>query len=131
MWIAATPSATQHYVCHDALRQDLISESESKKIEFLYNTAFHCKLLNYFPSFRLVVQFANSCCMLLHISGSEKLVMTIKWPTLRCIRGESICICGTGICICRGFWMVFSAHTYTGNFCVPTDAFRLLQLQFR
>jgi len=95
MWIAATPSATQHYVCHDALRQDLISKPESKKIEFLYNTAFHCKLLNYFPSFRLVVQFANSCCMLLHISGSEKLVMTIKWPTLRCIRGESICICGT------------------------------------
>lgn len=69
------------------------SLAKSKKIEFL-QTAFHCKLLNYFPSFRFVVQFANSCCMLLHISGcniasaiaidvgSEKLVMTIKWQTL-------------------------------------------------
>lgn len=70
MWIAATAACNVASALCVPWCTCTALQPESKKIESNFSdTAFHCKLLNYFPSFRFVVQLANSCCMLLHISG--------------------------------------------------------------
>lgn len=134
----------QHYVCHDAHAPHCSQKArKSNRISpTLLSTANY---LTIFPVFALSCNWRTvvACCCILAAAttaaatrcGSEKLVMTIKWPTLHGIRGVS------SIAICRGWgsWLVF-LHTHILvrvhvcillALCVATDAFRLLQLPLR
>lgn len=129
----------QHYVCHDAHAPHCSQKArKSNRISpTLLSTANY---LTIFPVFALSCNWRTvvACCCILAAAttaaatrcGSEKLVMTIKWPTLHGIRGEQYRYL-PGMGVLAGF----SAHTHTrtsacmyfagfvcGHWCIPPVA---------